>query len=77
MLKEEAKLENLRSKIADHELQIVRGQLPADEGDLDATLPPFDERASDDSDGSMRRGVYTLWQCDCACGAVACKLPRA
>lgn len=50
MKAEEAKLEKLRRKIADHEMQIVRGQMSVNERDLNSGLHGIDRDDSADSD---------------------------
>jgi hypothetical protein len=50
MQAEEAKLEKLRRKIADHELQIVRGQMAVHEYDLNGGFVKLGGEDSDESD---------------------------
>jgi hypothetical protein len=61
---EEAKLERLRRKIADHELLIVRGQTSVNERDLIEGFHDFDASDSADSDAmtTMQPGMRLLQQ---------------
>ena len=68
---EEAKLERLRRKIADHELQIARGHLAVNEEDLGGTLQDVGAQSEDsDKSLSMHQGVGAacpMHLCDSRC----------
>ena len=81
---EEAKLEKLRRKMAEHELKIVRGQLSVNERDLHTGLDSLDRDDSEDSDvlGVMQAGVLRctcLHRCAkhglCTCDVTHCRGP--